>query len=248
MSIAAAGSSVCSVVCAPDELSSCERGEAFALLNQHFDGVSRDQFEHDLSQKNTILTLRHGASGALVGFSTMLVYETCFDKTPISVVVSGDTIVDPTAWASAALPREWIAAVKRLRLSYPCGPYYWLLITSGFRTYRLLSTFWRTFHPHYQSPTLPNQRRLLDHLAHERFGRAYNPSTGIVRFVRPQTLRPHLSGIPAARLEDPHVAYFVQRNPGHLHGDELACLCELTDANLTRAGERMALRPEARDT
>jgi hypothetical protein len=178
----------------------------------------------------------------------MLVYETRFDGGPISVVVSGDTIVDPTAWASAALPREWIAAVKQLRHSYPRGPYYWLLITSGFRTYRLLSTFWRTFYPRYDAPTPPDQQRLLNHLAVERFDGAYNECTGLVRFSRPQKLRPHLAGIPTARLDDPHVAYFSRRNPDHLHGDELACLCELTDANLTRAGERMALRPEARCT
>src|SRR6185295_2991044 len=120
------------------------------------------------AEKNVILTLRDGASGRMTGFSTMRVYETSVTGSPISVVCSGDTIVDPSAWNSPALPREWIAAVNRLRREYPNGPYYWLLITSGFRTYRLLSTFWQRFYPRHDEPTPTQQQRLLDALARER--------------------------------------------------------------------------------
>src|SRR5687768_8205068 len=133
-----AGSTITSRVCPPADLSADERDAMFDLLCRHFDGVAREQFERDLFEKNVVLTLRDATTDALTGFSTMLVYETqSFDGSPVSVVCSGDTIVDPSGWNSAALPREWIAAVKRLRASYPNGPYYWLLITSGFRTYRL---------------------------------------------------------------------------------------------------------------
>ena len=133
----------------------------------------------------------------------------------------------------------WIAGRQPPARQYPNGPYYWLLITSGFRTYRLLSTFWQTFYPRFDAATPPDRQRLLDALACERFGDAYDPATGIVRFDRPQVLRPHLAGVPPERLDDPHVAFFARRNPGHARGDELACLCELDDANLTAAGRRM---------
>ena len=222
----------------PRDLPGGERAECFALLVEHFDGVSLEQFDRDLAEKNVILTLRDSASGRLTGFSTMRVYETRVTGSPISVVCSGDTIVDPSAWNSPALPREWIAAVNRLRTQYPNGPYYWLLITSGFRTYRLLSTFWQRFHPQGGDP-LSSQQDLLDGLACERFGRFYDPTTGIVQFDRPQVLRPHLAGIPPQRMSDPHVAFFASRNPGHARGDELACLCNLDASNLTRAGRRM---------
>jgi hypothetical protein len=35
----------------------------------------------------------------------------------------------------------------------------------------------------------------------------------------------------------------MERNPGHADGDELVCLAELSDANLTAAGRRM-VRPQ----
>jgi hypothetical protein len=240
-----AGPSLNAVTCDPKDLSQDERAELFELLTRHFDGVMRDQFERDLTEKNVVLNLRDG-SGRLVGFSTMLVYETSVDGSPVSVVCSGDTIVDPSAWSSPALPREWIAAVNRLRLAYPNGPYYWLLITSGFRTYRLLSTFWQNFYPRHDAATPPREQRLLEALAAQRFGERFDAQRGIVRFDRPQVLKSHLGGIPRSRLSDPHVAHFAHRNPGHERGDELACLCELSDQNLTRAGRRMVFGAEAR--
>ena len=246
MSLTVEGSAIVSHVCPPDELSAARRGEMFALLGQHFDGVTREQFERDLAEKNAVLTLRDANTGALAGFSTMLVYETSVDGDVVSVVCSGDTIVDPSAWSSSALPREWIAAVNRLRERFPRGPYYWLLLTSGFRTYRLLSTFWQRFYPRHDEATPAAERPLLNALARERYGERYDAASGVVRFERPQMLKPHLGGIPAERLSDPHVAFFAERNPGHARGDELACLCALSEANLTRAGRRMVFGPETR--
>jgi hypothetical protein len=239
MTEVACSSTIISQTAHPRDLAPFERDDCFALLSQHFAGVTRELFSRDLAEKNVILTLRDAGTGKLTGFSTMLVYETAVDRSPISVVCSGDTVVDPSAWNSPALPREWIAAVNRLRRDYPNGPYYWLLITSGFRTYRLLSTFWRCFHPRHEEPNSMASQRLLDSLALERFGPLYEPAIGIVRLRHPQILRPHLSGIPPQRLSDPHVAFFSRKNPGHENGDELACLCSLDESNLTRAGRRM---------
>src|SRR5690348_7763652 len=112
MTMTAVSSTIAAQVSPPSELSDATRDEMFALLGRHFDGVSRRQFELDLREKNVVLTLRDGATGALTGFSTMLVYETSVDGSPVSVVYSGDTVVDPSAWSSPALPREWIGAVN----------------------------------------------------------------------------------------------------------------------------------------
>jgi hypothetical protein len=43
-------------------------------------------------------------------------------------------------------------------------------------------------------------------------------------------------------LCDPHVAFFLNRNPGWRRGDELVCLTEIAFENLTPAGRRMWLR------
>ena len=89
-------SSVASDLVAVRDLARADRAAMHGLLDRHFAGVSREQFDHDLAGKNWVLLLRDGASGALAGFSTMCVYETRVSGSPVSVVCSGDTIVDHT--------------------------------------------------------------------------------------------------------------------------------------------------------
>lgn len=220
-----------------DEVTSAQVGEMFQLLEQHFNGVMQTQFARDLAEKNRVILLTRDER--LVGFSTLLAYTAEFEGETVNVIYSGDTIVAPEAWGTTALPRAWIAAVNGWRAELPEGRCYWLLLTSGFRTYRFLTVFWREFFPRFDRATPPEQQRLLDQLARERFGRQFDSQRGIVRFQNPQRLRAGLNQIAAGRTNDPHVAFFVSRNPGHTNGDELLCLTELCPENLTAAGRRM---------
>jgi hypothetical protein len=236
--IAATPTTTTRLVARPD-LATGEVAAMHRLLSAYFDGVTPEQFGRDLAEKNWAVLIER--DGRLVGFTTILAYETDVAGVgPVSVVYSGDTIVAPEAWNTSALPRGWIESVAALRKHYPRGPYFWLLITSGFRTYRLLPLFWREFHPRHDAPASLQRQRLLDHLAVERFGARYDPRDGVVRLANPQRLRGELAGIPSTRLADPHVAFFASRNPGHARGDELVCLTALAPANLTPAGRRMA--------
>ncbi len=221
-----------------DGLGPERRREMFALLARHFGGVSEAVFAADLDQKNW--TLLFEEEGALVGFSTLLLHPFVHEGETLTVVYSGDTIVDPAAWGSTALPRTWIHAVRRLHAEHgQGGRLFWLLITSGFRTYRFLPVFWRDFHPRHDAPIPPEPAALRHALARARFGDRYDPARGVVRLESPQPLRAHLAGVPEARRADPHVAFFLKANPGHARGDELVCLTELSDENLTPAGRRM---------
>jgi hypothetical protein len=223
---------------ARESLTAAERQAMLSLLCGHFRGVTPERFAADLAEKNWALLLEH--ERGLRGFSTLQLYETTgLDGEPLTIVYSGDTIVERDAGATAALPKSWIAAVRALRERHPRGRLLWLLLTSGFRTYRFLPVFWRDFWPRWEAPMPPETRALRDHLAGEKFGPLYQAETGIVRFPQPQVLREGLDEIPAGRLGDPHVAFFLQANPGWRGGDELVCLAELAESNLTPAGRRM---------
>jgi hypothetical protein len=129
--------------------------------------------------------------------------------------------------------------VKRVQASLPEGRCLWLLLSAGFRTYRLLSVFWRDFWPRFDVEMPEDIRALRDAIARERFGECYDAVTGVVRFTRPNRLSGAMAEVPDGRGDDPHVAYFFQQNPGWRGGDELVCLTEIDDANLTPAGRRM---------
>lgn len=219
-------------------LAAADRDEMLALLSAHFDGVTPAQFARDLDEKDWVLRVRRGAR--LVGFSTVQVYATEAVGRRVQVLYSGDTIMAPEAWGSPVLARGWIALVKRLQATSPADPWYWLLVSSGYRTYRFLPLFWREFWPRYDVATPAARSCELAQLARARFGAQFDQRTGVVRFAEPQRLRGELAVVPEGRLRDPHVRFFLERNPGHAAGDEFVCLTELSDANLTTAGLRMA--------
>lgn len=228
------------------DLTPAERGAMLRLLEAHFEGVTRAAFERDLDEKNWVLLLvdagdddGDGVAGRLRGFSTLALYETRDAGETLTVVYSGDTLMEREAWGSAALARCWIGSIRALRRLHPHGRLVWLLLTSGFRTYRFLPVFWREFHPRFDAATPPATAERLAALARERFGPRYQPEAGIVRLDAPQVLRGELAEIPPARRADPHVAFFLERNPGWIRGDELACLTEIAEHNLTPAGRRM---------
>lgn len=220
-----------------------QRDAMFALLDRHFAGVSREQFERDLAAKDWVIELQ--CEGRLTGFSTLRVATSRVGAEKVTVLYSGDTIVEPEAWGTPALPRTWIAGVNALRRGLPEGRCFWLLLTSGFRTYRLLPLFWREFFPRHDAATPNAAAALLEQFAREGYGANFDAARGIVRFPHPQRLRGRLAGVPAGRETNPHVAFFLARNPGHADGDELVCLTEISEANLTAAGRRMVAPPGA---
>lgn len=235
-------STINSIALPRDELTPAQTREMFELLTQHFNGVTQGQFARDLAEKNRVILLTR--EGRLVGFSTLLACTTLFESETINVIYSGDTIVAPEAWGTTTLSRAWIAAVNEWRAELPEGRCYWLLLTSGFRTYRFLPVFWREFFPRFDRAMPPESQHLLNQLACERFGAEFDSQRGLVRFQNPQRLRAGLNQIATGRTNDPHIAYFASRNPDHMHGDELVCLTELCPENLTAAGRRM-MTPQA---
>jgi len=219
-------------------LSSRERGEMFSLMARYFSNVSRTVFERDLSEKEWCVLLTE-ASGQVKGFSTMMLVRAVVDDRPVAAVYSGDTIVDREHWGESILSRLWSRQAFDLASQIPEEPVYWLLLSSGYKTYRFLTTFFREFYPTHERQTPPEAKRVMEALAHAKFPGRFDPVAGVVYPENAAPLRSGVADVTEKRLADPHVAFFVSANPGHARGDELVCLTVLAPENLTPAGRRM---------
>lgn len=228
------------------ELSSAERDEMYELLASYFANTSRDQFERDLGEKEWAIVLRDSVEGRICGFSTLMRSDLNLDNQPIVVFFSGDTIIDREYWGETALPKLWGRHVFSLADRIHDARVYWFLICSGYKTYRFLPLFFREFFPTYERPTPPVIRALIDQLGRLKFGEEYDEESGVIRFRAASPLMAGVAEITPQRLKDPHVAFYVNANPGHVNGDELACLAELSRENLTAAGKRMVGQPDER--
>lgn len=227
------------------KLDADERAAMRELLDRHFLGVDEQVFTADLANKTHAVRL-FGDDGRLAGFSTIDYRQCVIDGAPAAVVYSGDTIVDPSAWAATSLGAAWVAAVFALHHGESGGtaaiPLWWLLLTSGVRTHRYLSVFFRRYHPAPPGRCDPLAERLLPHIAGKRFGRDFSVHSAVVRLPRPQRLRAHLDAIPPHLADDPQTRLFLAVNPGYAEGDELASLCLLDESNITPVGLRVLAR------
>jgi hypothetical protein len=218
------------------EVDAATRDAMYRLLAEHFADADRATFEVDLEGKDFVILLED-ASGAVAGFSTFEARPRATPHGDALVVYSGDTIVRVQNRHQTELPRHFISLAMRLA-DESALPTWWLLICSGYKTYRYLPLFFREFHPSLDAST-QHLATLADALASDRFGPRYDPATGTVCIPGATTLRAGIADVDARRMRDPVVRRFCELNPGHVRGDELVCVVRLDRENLTRAGARM---------
>ena len=208
------------------EISTPEVDELYTLFQTAF-SASRRGFDGDLGEKDYLLRVR--TEQGLSAFSTLKIY---YPEPGVRLLYSGDTL--SREGCGHHLPARWAQFVYRELPHQPGLEDYWLLLCSGYRTYRILPTFFQTYIPSEQGPPCLLQQR--ERWAGLLFGERYRDGV-----VHPQWPTPLHSPEPPSRLaEDPHVRLFQQLNPGYREGQELACLVPLDPANLRPSGRRLA--------
>jgi hypothetical protein len=215
--------------------------DAFALFERAYDGADRARFAVDLAEKQLVVLLRDRESGALKGFSTVLLQELT-GKRPAIVVFSGDTVIDREYWGQKQLQIAFSMLLVRLKLQSPSRRVYWFLISKGYRTYLLLANAFARAVPRYDRVADDELLQRLHQLASTRFGTQYDPASGVIRYSSAhERVREGLAPITERHRRNPHVRFFVERNPGHANGDELACLAQVRFRDLARIGCRIAI-------
>ncbi|MCP4398952.1 MAG: hypothetical protein GY801_16840 [bacterium] len=208
-------------------------------MTAHYENVKKDKFLEDLAEKESVLFL-YDEVGTIQGFTTFMLMETQVDGHGIQALYSGDTIIDKAFWGQRELFRVF-GSLFRQFLEQRQEPIYWFLMTKGIRTYMLLPLFFENFYPSCMSVIPQEYQALKDRLARQKFGKFYLKERGIVR-VEPKAdrLQCELACIPEHKLKNPHVRFFVEQNPGYTDGDELVCITQISNANLTAIGKRFA--------
>ncbi|MGA3088502.1 MAG: hypothetical protein ABSD75_07800 [Terriglobales bacterium] len=214
-------------------VSPSDRDTLFALYSRYYSGARRDQFENDMAEKDVVILLRDRSHQQVCGFSTQMILRQRFGGREVRALFSGDTIIAPSHWGDQELRRGWCRYAAAALTAEPGVPLYWFLMTKGYRTYLYLPVFFRDFFPHYDRETPRELQSLLDGFARQKFGDAYDASSGLIRFTETHgQLVEELSGVPERRAHDPHVKFFLQHNPGYVNGVELACITEISHENI----------------
>jgi len=204
----------------------------YELYRQYYGASSYALFNADIGEKDQSILL-HDHEQRLVGFSTLMLIEFEFESMSRRAIFSGDTIIHHDYWGTQALSLAWCRQAGVIKRQHPDIPLYWFLIVKGYRTYRYLPLFARTFYPTWRYDTPRDINVMMALLAENKFGDAYRPESGLIRFEQSKGhLKEGWADIPDHVINHRDVKYFLERNPGYYNGDELVCFTELSEANL----------------
>lgn len=224
------------VFCSGSEIEAC-----YQLLCRGFLGISWDGFIRDFQEKEAVILLRRDHSeGEIVGFSTLMVLTLTLPNETIKGVFSGDTFVLPEYRSSIGLGVGLGQYFVETYEQFPKQKVYYILMSKGWRTYKILPFFFKEFAPHYEKPISAYEKALIDAFGKTKYPHHYQPETGLILFGQ-SAARLRLDSIDTMPVKmDEHTRFFLQRNPGYLRGDELVCVARVGPENATSIFQRLA--------
>lgn len=221
-----------------------DQGAMFSLLRSYFDGVCWEDFRHDLTEKDRVMLLTESESNTIVGFSTLMRLTVATCDGPITIVFSGDTVVDESSRSYCGFGYALAEYFELARREAGTRPAYYVLISKGWRTYRIMPFMFQRFYPTHTAVTPESVRRIITAFGRTKYPELYDERRGLIlgRPLGPRIRHDGPDVVSAHRLADPHVSFFTVANPHHNLGDELVCIADLNIANYTPTFTRMIRR------
>lgn len=214
--------------------------QMYELYAAFYENTSLDIFLSDLSKKSGVILVSRKSDDRIVGFSTQTFFDLKVDGKRVRGIFSGDTIIEPAYWGNNALANTFYRRLIIERIKRPFVPFYWFLISKGYKTYLLMTNNFYNYYPkvdgnrgdrnaRYHNITeaycqqlfpeaFDQQRMLLD------FGDSYVRLKGDVAEITPEL-----------KAANPHIAFFEKVNPDWRRGTEVPCLAACDYESLFRS-------------
>lgn len=207
------------------DFSQDELASMYAIMSQFYDDTKEEVFYKDFYNKDYCLVL-HTEDGKLVGFTTQKLMELDLGDRKVRGIFSGDTIIHKDYWGDMELFRVW--ANFWFDYAKDDDEFYWFLICKGHKTYRILPLFWTEFYPNYRCETPAEMQQIIDAYATTLFQDDYNSQTGVMEYKSVKDkLKSGVADIGERELRNRDVAFFCEKNPGYINGNDLACVAKI---------------------
>ncbi len=217
------------------ELSDKDKKRMFELMDLFYENIVWEIFLSDLEEKDFCILL-FDESEIIYGFSTQKIIQVTGDFGVVHGVFSGDTIVHKDYWNSHH-PLFSIFGRFFEEYSRNYEEFYWFIICKGYKTYKILPTFFDSFYPNYEEKT-PELAQSIIHSFGKSYHKDYNPKTGVVEYNDTKDkLRTGVADVSVRQLKNLHTAFFCESNPYHAAGHDLVCITSLKKYNYQKAKE-----------
>jgi hypothetical protein len=199
--------------------------QMYDLYAGFYENTSLDVFLNDLSKKSGVILVTRKADDRVVGFSTQTFFDLKVDGKRVRGIFSGDTIVDPAYWGNNALANTFYRRLVIERIKQPFVPFYWFLISKGYKTYLLLTNNFYNYYPNVRGQD-EKYRRITEAYCEQLFPQYFDREKMLLDFGNDYVrLKGDVAEItPELRAANPHIAFFEKVNPTWRRGTEVPCI------------------------
>jgi hypothetical protein len=225
-------------LCRTADLDDVSIDECFQFHSEAFlpadEGVTKEQSHYFAIYRKTLLSYSHillcreKLDGSLRGLVLMgLQY-----KKTHTVLKVGLTLTHKNYRGGPWMKVVAACLIMRELILHPFVPVYLITKMSTYKSY-LISTSYPDSHPRYDKEAPEEYKKIA-----EDFVRSiqspedeYDRDTFVLR-RRTAIVNEHLAAISERELQNPHISFFNERNPGWREGDQLVAMAKMTLKNL----------------
>jgi hypothetical protein len=210
---------------------SCLR-DIWSIYSLHHNVYFEEFLSRTRNQFTCIALYRRRRGASLVGFTGLrMEFLTLQHGSRILTIYFGQTYVLDDYRGRQLLPWTGLLFVLKCRLRYPLLPIYMWYDAISYKSYMILARHVKEFFPRRGVSTPAVVREIIDQVGARYYPGQYDRTTG--RVIKPSNrLKEHVARLSPVDLEEPDIAYYVTRNPGHAKGDGLLCVLPGSLANV----------------
>ena len=214
--------------------------QMYDLYAAYYENTSLDIFLNDLSKKSGVILVTRKSDDKIVGFSTQTFFDIQVDGKRVRGIFSGDTIIDQAYWGNNALANTFYRRLIIERIKRPFTPFYWFLISKGYKTYLLMTNNFYNYYPKVDGNRGGrNERyhRITESYCEQLFPEAFDKDKMLLDFGESYVrLKGDVAQItPELKAANPHIAFFEKVNPSWRRGTEVPCLAACDYESLFRS-------------
>ena len=210
--------------------------QMYDLYSKYYENTSLDIFLTDLSKKSGVILVTRAVDDQIVGFSTQTFFDLKVDGKRVRGIFSGDTIIEQAYWGNNALANTFYRRLIIERLKRPFVPFYWFLISKGYKTYLLMTNNFYNYYPNVNGKD-DQYRRVTEAYCQQLFPDAFDREKMLLDFGESYVrLKGDVATItPELVAANPHIAFFEKVNPSWRRGTEVPCLAACDYESLVRS-------------
>ncbi|MCE4555950.1 hypothetical protein [Pelomonas cellulosilytica] len=211
---------------------SAQRWDQIWAFTAAYARTSRGFFEEMLRAKSHVaLVYTDKGRQTLVGTASIDTRVVSFEGRDVVMIYTGDVLLREDIRGRNVLQRVGLICFLRARLRHPFKRIYWFLGASTHQAYLVLARGLCSYWPRPELSTPAAMERLRDRFARVVLPQLWDAVDGVFRTGGTKLLNSLQTPFTPRELQDPHIRFFLARNPGYAQGDLLACLAPLDLGN-----------------